>query len=207
MPAIDDGRRIMAMGLIQFMTSDAISVACRSFFGRNTDSIRIIQDRLLLRSAFRPATGARRQRFRAIENPGVDSRPVRGCRDRPRTDRKGGIASRISPESIMPGSMLVPRPVLRIGWFGFLRTLKQALGRTDAENDADDCAEHEIQQSGIEHSLKGVTHLQYSFAVSSFPWPSFDRTPAPSDGPAVGTMPPMPAVVEPPIGPRTEPSK
>jgi hypothetical protein len=37
MPAIGDGRRIMAMGLIQFMTSDAVSVARRSFFGRNTD--------------------------------------------------------------------------------------------------------------------------------------------------------------------------
>jgi hypothetical protein len=37
MPATGDGRRIMAMGLIQFMTGDAVSAVCRSFFGRNTD--------------------------------------------------------------------------------------------------------------------------------------------------------------------------
>jgi hypothetical protein len=133
MPAIDDGRRIMAMGLIQFMTSDAARRA-KGLFGRNT--------------------------VRAIENPGVDSRPVRACRDRRGRAGSTPIAGRMSPDSIMPGSMLAPRPVLRIGWFGFLRTRKQALGRADAENDADDCADHEIQQSGIEHSLKGITHLQ-----------------------------------------------
>jgi hypothetical protein len=146
MLAIACGRRIMAMGLIKFMTSAAIAAAPRA---------------------------------RADKSP------------------RAGSAAAFS-RSPMPGSMFVPRPVLRIAWFGFLGALEQTLRGADAENDADDGADREIQQSGIEQSLKGVTHLQSLPSLA----PRLDQTRAPSDGADHATVA---AGCRTAIGPRTNP--
>jgi hypothetical protein len=54
--------------------------------------------------------------------------------------------------------MLSPRVLGRIDGLGFLRALKQPSGRADAEKNADDRADREIEHSGIQHGPNGVAH-------------------------------------------------